>query len=411
MTKTCVLASVTKPLPSSHIINLYFGYPLPPYLPMKEQTYTNYKLQLPDQEVIGTLVVRNGRITDIQPGTVATGQNGDGQYLLPGLVELHTDNLERCVSPRPGVRWPIEAAATHHDRDLAAAGITTVCDAIAVGDVTPTSLRMTEFHSMIDAIVTRQQAGKFAIDHRLHLRCELAYKEVAETVSHYVEHPLLALISLMDHTPGQRQFVKLDKFREYYMGKHGVSEDEIDEFIRDRIAAQQAHAKTSRQALVELVKTHSLAMASHDDATVEHVEQAAAEGVTISEFPTTLLAAKAAHQHSLQILMGAPNLVLGGSHSGNVSALELSKLDLVDLISSDYVPHSLLLSIFTIAQKTQKPVHVAMRPVTINPAKAIGLDRDRGSLTVGKRADLLTVQLENNIPHLTSVVSQGKRVA
>ncbi len=378
---------------------------------MKEQTYTNYRLQLPDQEVLGTLVVRDGRIADIQPGTVSTGQDGDGQYLLPGLVELHTDNLERCVSPRPGVRWPIEAAATHHDRDLAAAGITTVCDAIAVGDVTPTSLRMTEFQSMIDAIMTRQQAGKFAIDHRLHLRCELAYEEVAAIVSHYAEHPLLSLISVMDHTPGQRQFTKLDKFREYYMGKHGVSEDEIDDFIRDRIAAQQAYAKTSRQALVELARAHDLAMASHDDATVEHVEQAAAEGATISEFPTTLIAAKEARQHSLQVLMGAPNLVLGGSHSGNVSALELAELDLVDLISSDYVPHSLLLSIFIIAQKIRKPVHVAMRPVTINPAKAIGLEGDRGSLEVGKRADLLTVHLENNIPYLTGVVSQGVRVA
>ncbi|MGB3790960.1 MAG: alpha-D-ribose 1-methylphosphonate 5-triphosphate diphosphatase [Phormidesmis sp.] len=378
---------------------------------MKEQTYTNYRLQLPDQEVLGTLVVRDGRIADIQPGTVATGQDGDGQYLLPGLVELHTDNLERCVSPRPGVRWPIEAAATHHDRDLAAAGITTVCDAIAVGDVTPTSLRMTEFQSMIDAIMTRQQAGKFTIDHRLHLRCELAYEEVATIVSHYAEHPLLSLISLMDHTPGQRQFTRLDKFREYYMGKHGVSEDEIDDFIRDRIAAQQAYATTSRQALVELVKTCDLAMASHDDATVEHIEQAAAEGATISEFPTTLIAAKEAHQYGLQVLMGAPNLVLGGSHSGNVSALELAESDLVDLISSDYVPHSLLLSIFIIAQKTQKPVHMAMRPVTINPAKAIGLECDRGSLEVGKRADLLTVQLEDNIPYLTSVVSQGERVA
>ena len=109
---------------------------------MNEQVYTNYRLQLSDQEVVGTLVVRDGQISDIQPGTVDHGIDGEGDYLLPGLIELHTDNLERCVSPRPGVRWPIEAAATHHDRDLAAAGITTVCDAIAVGDVTPRSLRV-----------------------------------------------------------------------------------------------------------------------------------------------------------------------------------------------------------------------------------------------------------------------------
>ncbi|MEL6261402.1 MAG: alpha-D-ribose 1-methylphosphonate 5-triphosphate diphosphatase [Cyanobacteria bacterium J06626_6] len=378
---------------------------------MKEQTYTDYRLQLPDQEILGTLVVEDGRIADIQPGSAGVGQEGGGDYLLPGLVELHTDNLERCLSPRPGVRWPIDAATTHHDRDLAAAGITTVCDAIAVGDVTPTSLRMTEFESMIGAIAAGQQSGKFSIDHRLHLRCELAYEAVASVVSDYAEHPLLSLISLMDHTPGQRQFAKLDKFREYYMGKHGVSEAEIDDFIRDRIEAQKAHAITSRRALVEIASNHALAMASHDDATVEHVQQAAAEGANISEFPTTLDAAKEARAHQMQVLMGAPNLVLGGSHSGNVSAMALAELGLVDLISSDYVPHSLLLAVFIIAAATQAPVYEAMKPVTINPARAIGLGCDRGSLEVGKRADFITVKVENNIPHLTSVFSQGKRVA
>ncbi|MEO1447868.1 MAG: alpha-D-ribose 1-methylphosphonate 5-triphosphate diphosphatase, partial [Cyanobacteria bacterium J06635_11] len=216
---------------------------------------------------------------------------------------------------------------------------------------------------------------------------------------------------LMDHTPGQRQFAKMEKFREYYMGKHGVTEAEIDDFILDRLAAQKAYAVTSRESLVALAETHGLAMASHDDATVEHVQQAIEEGVTISEFPTTLEAAKEAHANDLQVLMGAPNLVLGGSHSGNVSAMELAELDLVDLISSDYVPHSLLLSIFIIAQQTQKPVYEAMRPVTMNPAKAIGLEGDRGTLEIGKRADFLTVHLENNIPHLTTVMSQGQRIA
>lgn len=378
---------------------------------VKEQIFTNYRLQLPDQEVIGTLVVREGKIADIQPGRVSLGQDGGGDYLLPGLIELHTDNLERCVSPRPGVRWPVDAAATHHDRDLAAAGITTVCDAVAVGDIDPTSLRITEFASMIGAIESKQAAGKLSVDHHLHLRCELAYETVPDIVAEYAEHPMLSLISLMDHTPGQRQFAKLDKFKEYYMGKHGVGADEMDEFIDNRLAAQRDYAVSSREALVKIAQRHGLAMASHDDATAEHVQQAVAEGVTISEFPTTLAAAKEAHGHGLKVLMGAPNLVLGGSHSGNVSAMELAKLDLVDLISSDYVPHSLLLSVFIIVAQTGKPVFEAMRPVTMNPAMAIGLEGDRGSLEAGKRADLLTVHLDNNLPRLTGVFSKGNRIA
>lgn len=379
---------------------------------MKEQVFTNYRLQLPTAEILGTIVVQDDRITDIQPGVVQAGYNGEGQYLLPGLVELHTDNLERCISPRPGIRWPLEAAITYHDRDLAAAGITTVCDAIAIGDVTPgESVRKSSYNSMIEALGEHQQSARFLIDHRLHLRCELGYETVAEIVVQYAQHPLLSLISLMDHTPGQRQFVKLDKFREYYMGKHGVSEAEIDGFIKERLAAQKEYAQKNRETLVAMASEHNLSMASHDDATLKHVEQAASEGANISEFPTTLLAAKAAKARSLQVLMGAPNLILGGSHSGNVSAMELVKLNLVDLISSDYVPHSLLQSIFVVAAMTGKPVYEAMQPVTANAAKAIGLERDRGTLEVGKRADFLTVQVKNNVPHLTQVISTGRRVA
>lgn len=385
---------------------------------MEEQIYTNYRLQLPTEEILGTLVVRGGIIADIQPGRTESGQNGEGQYLLPGLIELHTDNLERCISPRPGIRWPLAAAVTYHDRDLATAGITTVCDAIAIGDLTPAeSLRKTNYDPMIQAVHDRQQAGSLLIDHRLHLRCELGYESVAEIVSQYVNHPDLALISLMDHTPGQRQFTKLDKFREYYMGKHGVSESELDDFIQGRVQAQAEHAINNRKALVDMATAHSLSMASHDDATVEHVQQAATEGANISEFPTTLTAAKAAKEYGLQVLMGAPNLVLGGSHSGNVSAMDLVKLNLVDLISSDYVPHSLLQSVFVMAAMTGQPIYETMKPVTINGAIAIQLERDRGSLEVGKRADLLTVRYDSNsdldgqVPQLTQVIRGGCRVA
>ncbi|MBD2464143.1 phosphonate metabolism protein PhnM [Oscillatoria sp. FACHB-1407] len=378
---------------------------------MNEHVYTNYRLQLPDQEVLGTLVVRDGAIADIQPGLVAQGQNGDGDYLLPGLIELHTDNLEQCISPRPKVRFPLEAAVVYHDRELISAGVTTVCDAIAVGDITPTSIRLTQFAPMINAITDAQTHGRLTADHRLHLRCELAYEHVCDITAQFVEHPLLALVSLMDHTPGQRQFANVQKYREYYMGKHHISETEIDAFIQDRIEAQQRYVSQNRQQLVELMRSQNIPLASHDDATVEHVQEAIADGAVIAEFPTTIDAAKASHQHGLQILMGAPNLVLGGSHSGNVSAMELAELDLVDIFSSDYVPQSLLQAMFLITRQTQKPLYKAAKLFTLNSAKAIGLDGDRGSLAVGKRADFITVHDDGIVPRLTSVVRTGRRVA
>lgn len=378
---------------------------------MNEQIYTNYRLQLPDQEVLGTLVVRNGTIADIQPGVAAQGQNGDCDYLLPGLIELHTDNLEQCITPRPKVRFPLDAAAAYHDRELISAGITTVCNAIAVGDITPTSMRLTQFAPMISAIEQGQEQGRFAVDHRLHLRCELAYEHAYDIAEQYSNHPLLALISLMDHTPGQRQFAKIDKYKEYYMGKHGVSESEIEAFIQDRLDAQSNHADRNRQNLVQLTRAKNIALASHDDATVEHVQQAVADGAKIAEFPTTLDAAKEAHRHGLQILMGAPNLILGGSHSGNISAMELVERDLVDIISSDYVPQSLLQAMFLIAHSTEIPLYQAMQLFTLNPAKTVGLEGDRGSLEIGKRADLITVHDDGIVPRLISVVRQGQRVA
>ncbi|MEL7035913.1 MAG: phosphonate metabolism protein PhnM [Cyanobacteria bacterium J06592_8] len=378
---------------------------------MNEQIYTNYRLQLPDQEVIGTLVVRDGKIGDIQPGIVNQGQNGQGNYLMPGLIELHTDNLEKCMSPRPGVRWPIEAAATYHDRDLISAGVTTVCDAIGIGDVKPGSNRTGNFKPMIEMIIDGQKTGRFAADHRLHLRCELSYEKVVDAAHDYSEHPLLSLISVMDHTPGQRQFVNIEKYIEYYVGKYGLSTQEMTHFIKMRQEIQEKYADKNRQALVQLTQDQNIALATHDDATVEHIQEAVENGAVIAEFTTTLDAAQMAKESGLKVLMGSPNLVLGGSHSGNVSALELAQKDWVDLLSSDYVPHSLLQSIFILADQLEKPLYKVMRLVTSNPAKAINLFQDRGSLEVGKRADLITVHNDEIVPRITSVVCQGQRVA
>ena len=380
---------------------------------MQEKIYTNYCLLLPDEEILGTITIRDGIISDIQPGVMSQGQNGDGNYLLPGLIELHTDNLEKCISPRPGVRFPLELAAVNHDRDLISSGITTVCDAIAIGDVTPKddSLRIHHYAAMIDAVANGQAAGRFSTNHLLHLRCELGYEHLYQIIEPYSEHPLLAMISLMDHTPGQRQFVNIQKYKEYYTGKHGVSAAKMDEFVAMRLNNQRQHAVANRQALVKLSQAKNISLASHDDATVEHVKDAIAEGVVLAEFPTTISAAKSAHNNGLLVLMGAPNVVLGGSHSGNVSAMELVELGLVDIISSDYVPRSLLTSAFIISKKAQKPLYEVIKYITLNPAKAIDLERQVGSLEVGKQADFITVKDDGVVPLILEVYKKGDRVA
>lgn len=129
----------------------------------------------------------------------------------------------------------------------------------------------------------------------------------------------------------------------------------------------------------------------------------------MSEFPTTLAAAEAARAAGMAIIMGGPNMVKGGSHSGNVSAAELAQSDLLDIFSSDYVPSSLLLATFMLGQMEQWTLPKAVRTVTRNPARAIGLE-DRGEVAVGQRADLLRVRMNRaGTPSVLETVFGGQR--
>lgn len=185
----------------------------------------------------------------------------------------------------------------------------------------------------------------------------------------------------------------------------------MDEFVKMRLENQQKYAVKNRNKLVKMCQEKGISLASHDDDTVDHIRQAAAEGVILAEFPTTIDAAKEAHSHDLQVLVGAPNLVLGGSHSGNVAAMELIKLDLVDIISSDYAPRSLLQSLFTISWEIKKPLYEVTKLVTLNSATAIDLEHEIGSLEIGKQADFITVHDDGLVPRILEVFKRGMRVA
>ncbi|MEO1199757.1 MAG: alpha-D-ribose 1-methylphosphonate 5-triphosphate diphosphatase [Pseudomonadota bacterium] len=359
---------------------------------------TNAILVLPDEVIDGHVAVDDGGITGIGAGGYqgAGAIDCEGDYILPGLVELHTDHLETHYLPRPGVRWPAMPAALAHDAQIVAAGITTVFDAVCVGSPFGDDRRgADDTAAQVDAISEGEARGLFRAEHHLHLRCEIVADDVVPAVEHHLEHSDVRLMSLMDHTPGQRQFVNVDKFREYYVGKGGMTMDEVERFIEERVAQQIRVAHCHRRTVVDLARTHSVPLASHDDATPMHVDEAIEDGAVISEFPTTFEAATRAHGNGLSVLMGGPNVVRGGSHSGNVSAIGLAESGHLDILSSDYVPASLLMAVFKLAGDVPTmTLPEAVATVTETPARAVGLT-DRGALRQGLRADLIRVRAED----------------
>lgn len=379
---------------------------------MTEVIFTNARVITPDRVVDGTLLVRDGRIAALQegasavPGTVDLG----GDYLLPGLIELHTDNLERHLSPRPGVRWPRGAAVLAHDAQIVAAGITTVFDAISLGEIFAASGRVDSLSDMYAGLQQAQKAGVLKADHRLHLRCELSFAGVLDLFESLMDERLVGLVSIMDHTPGQRQFTDVVKYRTYYKKKYGLSDTEFEVFLADRRADSEKYSAYHREAIVNRARERGLTLASHDDATTAHVAESAAAGMRIAEFPTTMEAARASREQGLAVLMGAPNVVLGGSHSGNIAASDLAARGLLDILSSDYVPASLIPAAFALAEGDNKiGLLEAIRMISCNPASALGLD-DRGAIVIGRRSDLVRVRVAGGLPVVREVWREGVRV-
>ncbi|RUL63266.1 alpha-D-ribose 1-methylphosphonate 5-triphosphate diphosphatase [Dyella dinghuensis] len=378
---------------------------------MNDLALTNARIVLDDCILHGTLIARNGIIRLVEEGsTQAPGAiDCEGDYVVPGLVELHTDNLEKHLMPRAGVLWPSIPAVLTHDAQVVAAGITTVFDALSVGDLEEDSVRVETLKSTYDAILQGQETGALRADHWIHLRCELAYPRLIEALEPLMHHPSVRLISLMDHTPGQRQFRDLAQYRKYYSKSHiSWTEDEFADVLKRRTEQQAAYSSKHESIVLSMARGRNIILASHDDTDVQQVGHARRLGVTISEFPTTQEAADAAHAHGLTTVMGAPNVVRGGSHSGNVAALDLARTDRLDMLSSDYVPASLLHGAFMLHTLAGWSMPRAMATVSRNPARALGFE-DRGTLKAGLRADVVRMRDVGGLPIVRNVWVNGQR--
>ncbi|MFE1599983.1 alpha-D-ribose 1-methylphosphonate 5-triphosphate diphosphatase [Methylobacterium sp. ID0610] len=378
---------------------------------ISEMILDNATLVLPDRVQTGWLAVADGRIAAIGEGRApGRGLDLQGDHLIPGLVELHTDHLESHYAPRPGVRWHPLGAALAYDAQIAASGITTVFDSLRAGSDPDGSGLGPELMRIAEALDGARAAGLFRAEHRTHLRCEIPSADVVAMVRGFAARFPIGLISLMDHTPGQRQFRDIAKYYQY-AGRGGRSLEAIKAGTELKIREGRACSEVNRPALVALAREQGIALASHDDTTLDDVALARREGVALAEFPTTAEAAAAAREAGITVMMGAPNLIRGGSHSGNVAAEELARDGRLDILSSDYVPGSLVLAAFQLPQRIDSiTLPQAIATVTANPARATGL-ADRGRLETGLRADLVRIRLSQGIPVVRQVWRAGERVA
>ncbi len=376
-----------------------------------ERVLTNARLVLPDAVLAGTLVLRGGVIAEVQPGrSHAPGAvDLEGDLLIPGVIDLHTDNLERQVLPRPNARWPSRSAMLAHDAQCAAAGVTTVFDALCLGDLGFEKERIRTFREGVADLDELAAAGMLKCEHLLHLRCELPAPDVLELLEPVAAHPLVRMASLMDHSPGVGQYQEIGRYRALRR-KEGLGEAEIDAIVERQQEQRARLREPNRHALLARLAGLRVVLASHDDQTEAEVAQNHADGIGISEFPVTLHAARAARARGMTVIAGAPNLVRGGSHSGNVAVLDLLREGLVDALASDYVPASLVEAAFLAPALAGLTLPEAVGLVTSGPARLAGL-ADRGRIEPGLRADLARVRLHRELPGLRAVWRGGERIA
>lgn len=337
----------------------------------------------------------------------------DGKIVMPGMIDIHSDMIENFIQPRSTAVMDFDMALREAERVIAECGITTMFHSISMyrdGTWDVKEIRQAPQVKRLAALVDRYQHGRRLIRHRYHLRYEIDNIACYDDVMNLITAGHVDLLSFMDHTPGQGQYKNLEIYRKH---QPNDGRDLSDEEFAALVAQEQAKEVVSFEglkALADAAQARDIAIASHDDDTVEKLAVNQALGVRISEFPITLEVAEKATELGFMTVLGAPNILLGGSHSGNLSALDAIRANACGVLVSDYYPQALLHAVFYLTRKAGLPLWQAARFVTLNPATAVGMDDRIGSLAVGKQADVLVVDAAGAMPLLEQVYVAGRCV-
>jgi alpha-D-ribose 1-methylphosphonate 5-triphosphate diphosphatase len=373
---------------------------------------TDAQLVLPDGVMRGALRIEDGRIAEIVEGApdAADVVPLNGWTILPGIIDLHGDMLERDIEPRPGALFPVELALYELDKRLAAAGITTAYAAVSFA-WQQNDLRSQEKAQEIIRVINAK-APELLVDMRVHARFEVTNPATAPILEALIDAQQVHLVSIMDHTPGQGQYKNIPKYVDFMTRWLGFDPSKIGVDIVDRItnAIEEKVAEPRDWAIVaevaRLSRQHNIPLASHDDDTLEKVTEQHALGVTISEFPVSEEAARAARERGMYTIMGAPNAYRGASTSSNLSARDAIRKGLVDILATDYFPAAMLHSAFLLARNGELTLPEAVKLISQNPADAMGL-HDRGRIAVGRRADLVLVEATGDHPRVRGTLRAG----
>lgn len=359
--------------------------------PVAESTTVieNARIVTPETVVEGAVRIENDRIVGIGDVERSADETVDaqGRLVLPGLIDLHGDDIESHLHPRSGARMDTHMALTSADRANVAAGITTKFHAISF-EVDPEENRSPELGAEITNAVER--ADDLMADHRIHARCEVTQKRCVEAVEEVVAAGDAGLVSVMSHIPGKGQFRDREAFLQYYRDSQNHTVEEAEAMMEERGGLEMKTIPKRVNRVVEVAHNHGVPTASHDDEEVTEVERLHNVGVDISEYPIALATAERAHELGMTVTMGAPNLVRGESQWGNLRTADAIEAGVVDALVADYHPASLLAAPFI---DTGDPLSERVARVTKHPADAVGLS-DRGRIKEDARADLVVIDEE-----------------
>ncbi|MFC5652757.1 alpha-D-ribose 1-methylphosphonate 5-triphosphate diphosphatase [Paenibacillus solisilvae] len=380
------------------------------------------QLVLPDRTAVGNLWIRNGLISRIELDATANNSSSklnddetetvtidaSGKYVLPGLIDLHCDAIEKEVQPRPGTLFPLDMAFMEFERKLPLHGITSMYHSLSLG--VGLSLRGDHILTQLVELIRQYRCKRSMVHSLIHLRYEVSHLAGYPIVEQYVREGIIDYLSLMDHSPGQGQYREEGSFERYVMKNQGVDVYEVKAIV-DELNERRAQVDWEKlHKLGELAAARGIAVSSHDDDSPKRAEQSRQLGSTISEFPITLETAQYAAEQGMYVCVGAPNVVRGGSHDRNLRAADAITAGAAHILCSDYHPSSLLTAIFKLSDEGILPLWQAAAMASLNAAKAARIDHYCGSLTEGKAADLIIVDRYEQHPWVKHTLVNGKIV-